>query len=115
MVLGSKTQSTDINQDNPHPNIFKNSNIFKKFKEYSSKHIIHYYKDYSYLKKRLEDEKLMHRMKDNQFMHFLYSDMDLLSEKDFGDYTINKGGLESLKKSSSSDRENNFNNVFNND
>ena len=56
---------------NPDPYIFSSADIYLKFNEYASNHIIDFYLDYSYLKKRLEHEKLIHRIKDNDFMRFL--------------------------------------------
>ncbi|MDC1466035.1 hypothetical protein N8387_10215, partial [Polaribacter sp.] len=75
------------------------------------KHIIDYYLDYSYLKKRLENLNLIHSIKDNEFMRILYEEMELISKKDYEEYSI-KNKLSSLNKSSSTNRENNFNNIF---
>ena len=88
--------------------------FYLKFNEYASNHIIDFYLDYSYLKKRLEHEKLIHRIKDNDFMRFLFEDMKLINKKKYFKYTL-KNGLSSLNKSTSINRENNFNNLFNND
>ena len=96
---------------NPYPLIFISSDIYSKFIKYTSKHIIDYYLDYSYLKKRLEHENLIHSLKDNEFMRVLFEEK-LIKSKDYEKYCIiNK--LSSLKKSSSTNRENNFNNIFN--
>lgn len=99
---------------NPYPYIFSSADIYLKFNEYASNHIIDFYLDYSYLKKRLEHEKLIHRIKDNDFMRFLFEDMKLINKKKYFKYTL-KNGLSSLNKSTSINRENNFNNLFNND
>ena len=96
---------------NPYSYIFSSADIYLKFNEYASNHIIDFYLDYSYLKKRLEHEKLIHRIKDNDFMRFLFEDMNLISKNNFDKYCI-KNKLCSLKKSSSTNRENNFNNIF---
>jgi len=82
-----------------------------KFIEYASNNIIDYYLDYSYLKKRLEHEEIIHSIKDNEFMRILYEEMGLISKKDYEEYSI-KNKLSSLNKSSSTNRENNFNNIF---
>ena len=96
---------------NPYPLIFISSDIYSKFIKYTSKHILDYYLDYSYLKKRLEHENLIHSLKDNEFMRVLFEEK-LIKSKDYEKYCIiNK--LSSLKKSSSTNRENNFNNIFN--
>ena len=102
---------SEVTEVNPYPLIFTSANIYLKFNEYTSKHIIEYYLDYSYLKKRLEHENLIHRVKDNDFMRILFEDMKLIKLQYYNDYRI-KNKLSSLDKSSSSNRENNFNNIF---
>ena len=108
VLNASKTQ---VNEVNPYPLIFVSANIYLKFIEYTHKHIIDYYLDYSYLKKRLEHENLIHSIKDNEFMRILYEEMELISKKDYEEYSL-KNKLSSLNKSSSTNRENNFNNIF---
>ena len=102
---------SEVTEVNPYPLIFTSANIYLKFNEYTSKHIIDYYLDYSYLKKRLEHENLIHRVKDNDFMRILFEDMKLIKLQCYNDYRV-KNKLSSLKKSSSASRENNFNNIF---
>ena len=102
---------TEVNEVNPYPLIFVSTDIYSKFIEYTHKHIIDYYLDYSYLKKRLENLNLIHSIKDNEFMRILYEEMELISKKDYEEYSI-KNKLSSLNKSSSTNRENNFNNIF---
>ena len=101
----------DVSIDNPYPLLFIDQEVYQNFKQYTSKCIIDYYLDYSYLKKRLEDKRLIHNTKDNEFMRVLYQEMKLISERDYKDYKI-KDRLYSLNKSSSVARENNFNNIF---
>jgi len=101
-------EKTDVN---PYPDIFKSFDIYTKFIEYTSKHIIDFYIDYSYLKKRLEHEKFIHITKDNEFMRIVFEDMKLIKQKQYDDYVV-KNKLISLKKSTSANRENNFNNIF---
>lgn len=96
---------------NPYPKIFKSGTVYNKFLAYTKKHIIDSYLDYSYLKKRLENDGLIHRTKDNDFMRMVYKENNLISEKRYEDYLI-KGKLLSLNKSTSVQRENNFNNLF---
>lgn len=96
---------------NPYPLIFTTVDIYLKFIKYTSNNIIDYYIDYSYLKKRLENLNLIHSIKDNEFMRILYEEMGLISKKDYEEYSI-KNKLSSLNKSSSTNRENNFNNIF---
>lgn len=95
---------------NFYPLLFVNSKVYDCFMQYQ-KHIIDFYSDYSYLKKRLEKEKLIHNHKDNDFMKIIYEDMKLISEKNYNEYYINNK-LKSLEKSYSVQRENNFNIVF---
>ena len=96
---------------NPYPLIFTSVDIYLKFIKYTSNNIIDYYIDYSYLKKRLENLNLIHSIKDNEFMRILYEEMGLISKKNYLEYSI-KNKLSSLNKSSSTNRENNFNNIF---
>ena len=105
------TSIIEVNKVNPYPLIFISAEVYLKFIEYTSKHIIDYYLDYSYLKKRLEHENLIHSIKDNEFMRILYEKMELISKKDYEKYSL-KNKLSSLNKSSSANRENNFNNIF---
>ena len=105
------TSISEVNEVNPYPLIFISADIYLKFIEYASNNIIDYYLDYSYLKKRLEHEKIIHSIKDNEFMRILYEEMGLISKKDYEEYSI-KNKLSSLNKSSSTNRENNFNNIF---
>ena len=101
----------EVIENNPYPLLFTSADTYSKFNEYTSKHIIEYYLDYSYLKKRLEHENLIHRVKDNDFMRILFEDMKLIKLQCYNDYRV-KNKLSSLKKSSSASRENNFNNIF---
>ena len=106
-----KELSAEIVSDNPYPLLFVSHKIYKRFIEYESKYILDVLLDYSYLKKRMEYEKLIHRTKDNEFMRIVYKDMGLISERIYQDYQI-KNKLSSLEKSSTATRENIFNNVF---
>lgn len=90
--------------------LFVNSEVFDCFLNYQ-KHIIDFYTDYSYLKKRLEKEKLIYNHKDNDFMRIVYEELQLISSKNYEEYCINNK-LKSLQKSYSVQRENNFNIVF---
>lgn len=112
-ILSSKRkiEFLENNDVNPYQHIFISAAIYLKFIEYTSKHIIDYYLDYSYLKKRLQHEKLIYNITDNEFMLILNEEMKLISKKNYEDYFI-KNKLSSLNKSSSTARENNFNNIF---
>jgi hypothetical protein len=99
-----------LENKNPFPLLFLNLDVYNCFLEYQN-HIIDFYIDYSYLKKRLEFEKLIHYQKDNDFMKIVFEDIKLISEKNYNEYYVN-GKLKSLAKSFSVQRENNFNIIF---
>lgn len=100
---------------NPYPLIFVNFEVYKCFLEYTKRHIIEFYSDYSYLKKRLEHEKLIHYHKDNDFINVVFNKMQLIKKSDYDSYFIKYDSkFKSLKSSYSNQRENNFNNVFEN-
>ena len=106
-----KELNAEVISDNPYPLLFVSKKVYDDFITYTSMHIIDYYLDYSYLKKRLDNENLIHRTMDNDFMKIIYDDMELISERVYKDYQITSK-LYSLNKSSSVARENNFNNIF---
>lgn len=106
-----KHKNKNPDSNNPKPTLFSNSEVYKCFKEYTKNHIIDYINDYSYLKKRLDHEKLIYYHKDNDFMKIIFKDLKLISRSKYDDYSI-KNKLNSLNKSSSAQRENNFNKVF---
>lgn len=91
-----------------HPFIVLNAE--ELFKEYVSKHIIEPYADYSYLFQRLLHEKFITKLTHNQFTNWL-AEKELINDR-VKDMFINKEGFRSLKKSFSTQRENNFNIVF---
>ena len=97
--------------ENPYPLIFVSGTVYHKFLKYTKKHIIDPYLDYSYLNRRLQDEGLIHRTKDNEFMKVLFKDMKLINEKDYDKYLL-KTKLTTLDKSNSEQRLNNYNNIF---
>lgn len=103
-------EKNEINGENPLPFLFINNYVYECFLVYQ-KHIIDFYIDYSYLKKRLDAEHLIHYHKDNDFMKIIYEKMNLISKKNYEDYIIN-GKLDTLKRTSTAQRENNFNIIF---
>lgn len=105
-----REEGIDVSE-NPYPKIFKSGTVYNKFLAYTKKHIIDSYLDYSYLKKRLEHDGLIHRTKDNDFMRILFEDMNLINEKEYDRY-LQKNKLTSLGKSQSENRVNNYNNIF---
>jgi hypothetical protein len=102
--------SAEANNQNNILSLFKSLEVYHCFLEYQ-KYILEFYSDYSYLKKRMEQEKLIHYHKDNDFMKIIFSDLKLISEKKYNEYCI-IGKLKSLSKSYSIQRQNNFNIVF---
>ena len=105
-----REEGIDVSE-NPYPLIFVSGTVYHKFLEYTKKHIIDPYLDYSYLNRRLQDEGLIHRTKDNEFMKVLFKDMKLINEKDYDKYLL-KTKLTTLDKSNSEQRLNNYNNIF---
>lgn len=90
--------------------IFKKKETYNQFIEYTEKHIIEPYKDYSFLFQHLKHKKLIHNTKHLDFIKWLLS-AKFITEKRYEEFN-GKGGFRSLNKSSSNERENNFNNIF---
>ena len=103
-------QPKDI-EANPFPSIFTSLEVYNKFIEYTRKHILEAYTDYSYLKKRLEKENLIYNIKDKGFMEVLFKDIKLINEKNYNHF-LDENKLKSLSKSYSDQRQNNFNIIF---
>jgi hypothetical protein len=100
---------------NPYPLLFINFEVYKCFLEYTKKHIIDFYGDYSYLKKRLEVEKLIHYHKDTDFLNIIFNKMQLIKQYEYDSYfTKYDSKFQSIKRCSNDQRENNFNNIFKN-
>lgn len=102
-----------IIKKNPFPLVFVgiDSSVYDAFIEYTKKHIIEVYTDFSYLKKRMQHENLIYDIKDNHFMKVIFEDMELINTKDH-DYYLTESKLKSLSKSYSVQRQNNFNIIF---
>ena len=108
-ILSSTKSNKSVSQ-NPFPDIFKSHEVYKNFINYTSKHIIEPYRDYSYLFQRLKKDELIHDMKHKKFIDWLYSE-SLIKEKDYNIF-IDNAGFRSYSKSYSEERVNNFNNIF---
>jgi|GEM_PF-3008750 len=91
-----------------HPFIVLNAK--KLFDEYVSKYIIDLYIDYSYLFQRLLHEKFIIRLTHTQFMNWLMEKGYIDERKK--NILLEKESFRSLTKSSSANRENNFNITF---
>lgn len=103
--------ASEINYDNPYPLLFISGDIYSKFKDYTSLHIIDVISDYSYLFKKLKSLRLIHNCTEKEFMLMVYEEMELISKKAYDKFMV-IGRLKSLKNSSSESRLNNFNNIF---
>ena len=98
---------------NPFDKVFINYEVYSCFLEYTKKHILDFYSDYSYLKKRLEHEELIHYHKDTGFLNLIFNEMQLIKKYEYDSYfTKYDSKFKSLKSSYSEHRENNFNNIF---
>jgi hypothetical protein len=104
-------EKKDTLPENPFPLVFVNFEVYNCFIDYTKKHIIDFYSDYSYLKKRLEKEKLIHKHTDINFLKFLKEDVKLIKDKEEQKF-IKDNKFKSLGSSESEQRLNNFNNVF---
>lgn len=102
---------TSNSELNPHSFLFVSREVYDNFIKYTSSYIIDFYIDYSYLKKRLENESLIHKTTDKEFMRIIYEELRLISENRYSIF-VDENKLRSLKKSYSTQRENNFNIVF---
>lgn len=113
---GTKDQETkepEAIDINPYPLLFISFEVYRCFLEYTKKHIIDFYGDYSYLKKRLEHEKLIHYHKDTDFLNIIFNKMQLIKKYEYESYfTKYDKKFKALNSCSSDQRENNFNNVF---
>jgi hypothetical protein len=97
--------------NNPYPHLFKSKSVYDNFIMYTSMHIKKFYIDYSYLKKRIEFECLIHNQTDTEFMRILHEELKTITEEEFDEY-FEKGKLSSLEKSKSKERISNFNKIF---
>ena len=89
---------------------FKNRSDYTSFCSYTQLHIIDHYIDYSYLFQRLHTLKLIHRTTQKDFFKWLF-DNKFIIEKYYNSF-CEKGQFYSLRKSTTAERENNFNNLF---
>jgi len=106
-----KELNAEAISNNPYPLLFVSGEIYEKFISFCSRPMVDYYLEISYLKKRMEHESLIHRIKDNDFMKIIFQEMKLISKKNHADYLI-KNKLTSLNKSATENRENYFNHIF---
>jgi len=90
--------------------IFKEKSVYKQFIKYAKKHIINRFIDYSFIFQKMKHHEIIHN-----YTHFKYIDWlrdnNFITDKDYEEFVKN-AGFRSLSKSSSEQRENNFNNIF---
>lgn len=90
---------------------FSNKTSYNNFIKYTELHIIEPYVDFSYLFQRMKSEQMILKTKQLDFINWLFEN-EYIKEKT-KDLCLQNRGFRSLNKSSSINRENNFNNVFN--
>lgn len=105
-----QNQKENTSKDEFPSDVFRDYNSFLKFETYTKRHIISFYKDFSYLKKRMEKENFIMRITDQKFASWLF-EKNYISLNDY-DIFLKKDKFESLDKARSEQRENNFNNIF---
>ena len=104
--LNEGKKETEINDIYP----FQNVRNYEYFHEYVKLHIVEPYLDYSYLFQRLLEKEFIKYIKQKEFMKWLFEN-DFINEKTFNYFDV-KGQFYSLKKATTPQRENNFNNLF---
>lgn len=92
-------------------NIFIETAFNEKFNNYLKLHIVEPYVDYSYLFQRMLKENIIVKTKHLDFINWLFENQHI--SENIKDLFIKNNGFRSLSKSFSTQRENNFNNVFN--
>ena len=105
-----RIEMNNIDDFNPHPDVFEDVTYFNCFRQYVGKHIIEFYVDYSYLYQRMKLEGFIRKISHKDFNNWLYKN-DYISEIIYNKIDV-KGFFRSLSKSYSTARENNFNNIF---
>lgn len=91
--------------------IFFNEASFESFNNYLKLHIVEPYVDFSYLFQRLLKGNMIVKTTHLDFVNWLFTNK-YISEK-IKDLILENNGFRSLSKSCSTQRENNFNKVFN--
>lgn len=105
-------ESTAIQKNkNPFPDLFKTHKVYLAFEEYSKRHIIEPYIDFSYLFQRLLHEKLIHKHKQKEFAQWIL-EWKYITDKTY-ELILDRRGFYTFGNCTSPERENNFNNIFN--
>jgi hypothetical protein len=107
-ILELKEVASNVFKNEVYP--FHKLETYDLFCEYLKNHIVVPYNDLSYLFQRLEHEKLIEHVTHRYFFKWLHK-REFILKKDY-DFFFEKGQFYSLEKSSTPQRENNFNNQF---
>ena len=100
-----------LSKDKYPRDVFRDYDSFNKFEIYVKQHIITFYNDFSYLKKRMEKEGFIMRITDPDFTKWLF-DHNYITSKNYDEFLKKESKFSSLNKSQSENRLNNFNNIF---
>lgn len=103
------TQEIEKSEPEFDSDVFKSIDTYKSFIEYC-KHIIDPYKDFSYLFQRMLHEKLIHKKTHFEYFDWLKNNK-FINDKDYDKFYV-KSCFVSFNKSTSANRENNFNVIF---
>ena len=91
-------------------NFFTKQIHYINFKKYISSFILEYHIDYSFIFQKMLKKKLIYRIKHKEFIEWLFKHQ-FINQSVYEELDLKKN-LISFDKSSSDDRENNFNNTF---
>ena len=91
-------------------NFFTKQIHYINFKKYISSFILEYHTDYSFIFQKMLKKKLIYRIKHKEFIEWLFKHQ-FINQSVYEESDLKKN-LISFDKSSSDDRENNFNNTF---
>jgi len=103
-----KGNLSGVSENNFYP--FKELKNYDVFCIYVADNIIEPYNDFSYLFQRLLYQDLIYPTTQKKFIEWLLNN-DFINQKKY-DFFMEKGQFYSLRKSTTSARENNFNNLF---
>jgi len=98
---------------NPYPLIFISGEVFECFSNYIAEKMLNEYLDYSYLKKRMQNEKLIHKITDIDFFDFLVNKLKIKLLSRFKEtFEKNESKFFALSKCYKDEREEKFNRIF---
>ena len=91
-------------------NFFTKQIHYINFKKYISSFILEYHTDYSFIFQKMLKKKLIYRIKHKEFIEWLFKHQFI--NQNVYEYLESYANLKTLNRSSSNDRENNFNKTF---